>query len=77
MKKKILGSVGVIAIALVVFFTTSTNANNNDTDLLSLLKINTANAECTTSHNVGGGKCLSLSKNCVGDPGNNECDFGW
>lgn len=77
MKKKILGAAGIAAIAVAAFFATNTKANNNDVDLTSLLKINTASAECSSSVGVGGGKCLTLSQICVGDPGNNECDFGW
>jgi len=77
MKKKILGAAGIVAIATVAFFATQSKASNNDVDLTSLLKINTASAECSSSHGFGGGKCLTLSQICVGDPGNNQCDFGW
>lgn len=77
MKKKILGAAGVAAIAAIVFFASKANANNKNIDLSSLVKINTASAECSSSHGFGGGKCLTLSQICVGDPGNSECDFGW
>lgn len=77
MKKKIIGAAGIAALATVVFFASKSNANGNNTDLVSLVKINTASAECTSSHGFGGGKCLSLSGICVGDPGNSQCDFGY
>ncbi|HEX6429945.1 MAG TPA: hypothetical protein VF008_19760 [Niastella sp.] len=77
MKKKILGAASVAAIAAVVFFTSKSNANSNNIDLSSLVKINTASAECSSSHGFGGGKCLSLAQICVGDPWSSECDFGW
>lgn len=77
MKKKIFSVAGVAAIAAVVFFASNSNANNNNIDLKSLVKINTASAECQSSHGFGGGKCLSLAQICVGDPWSSECDFGW
>ncbi|MBO9203842.1 MULTISPECIES: hypothetical protein [Niastella] len=77
MKKKVFSAMGVAAIAAVVFFASKSNANSKNVDLSSLVKINTASAECFSSHGAGGGKCLSLAQFCVGDPGNNECDFGW
>lgn len=77
MKKIIFGATGIAAIATLVFFATNTKANSNNMDLGSLVKINTASAECVTSHGFGDGKCLTLSQLCVGDPGNTECDFGY
>ncbi|MEC5145239.1 hypothetical protein [Chitinophaga sp. 212800010-3] len=77
MKKKILAAAGIAAIATVAFFATKTNANNNSVDLNSLVKINTASAECSNNYGFGGGKCLYFAQICVGDPGNMECDFGW
>ena len=77
MKKKLIGSFCAVAIAAITFFATKTNAGENGIDLTSLVKINSASAECTTRHNVGGGKCLKSVDLCVGDPGNSACDFGW
>ena len=77
MKKKIFGVAAIVAMATFVFVASKSNANSNNVDLSSLVKINTASAECQSSHGFGGGKCLSLAQICVGDPWSSECDFGW
>ncbi|QTD38553.1 hypothetical protein JL193_04500 [Polaribacter batillariae] len=41
--KKIIGIIGVVAIAMTVFF--SSNSGNKNTDLAGLIAMNTANAE--------------------------------
>jgi hypothetical protein len=74
--KKTIGIFGFIALSAGVFFFTNTLevSNSNDVDLDSLISLNTADAECRP-YNWSGGKCLTLSQICVGDPGNTECDF--
>lgn len=75
MYKKLLGLVGVVGVAAAVFFTTNVNENTSNLDLNSLVSVNTANAECTNNGVYTGGKCLSLSGICVGDPQNTQCSF--
>lgn len=77
MRKKILLSVGIVIAAVLAFSVSAKNTNNGSMDLASLVKINTASAECTTEHNVGWGHCIISQQYCVGDPYNPECDFGW
>ena len=44
--KKLTGTLSVVVIAMVMFFSTnSINSSNGDLDLASLIAINTANAE--------------------------------
>ncbi|MCF8716348.1 hypothetical protein JM658_16075 [Joostella atrarenae] len=76
--KKLLGTVGVLTLSMGIYLATNTqvSASSNDLDLTSLVRLNTANAECPSPTPYGGGKCLTLSQICVGDPGNNECRFG-
>jgi hypothetical protein len=74
-KKKLLGLIGLTGVAAAVFFTTSVNKNTSDISLKSLVSVNTANAECTNNGVYTGGKCLTLSQICVGDPGNTQCSF--
>jgi hypothetical protein len=75
MYKKLLGFAGVACVATAVFFSTSVNKNTTDMNLKSLVSVNTANAECTNNGVYTGGKCLTLSQICVGDPGNTQCSF--
>jgi hypothetical protein len=77
MKKKIFGSAVVVAVAALAFVTSGNSQDGNSLSLASLVKINKASAECTNDHDAGGGKCLKSQQICVGDPGNDECDFGW
>lgn len=74
MNKKVLGLLSVVTVSAAIFFTTNVSNNPKDTDLTQMIGLNTANAECKTS-SISNGKCLQLSQICVGDPGNNECDF--
>ncbi len=68
--KKIIGIIGVIAFAMVLFTNTnSTNANTN-LDLADLMNINEANAECFQGHFIDG-KC-SLTGNCYWSAGGVE-----
>ena len=47
--KKLIGIVGVMVIAMAMFFSINVlNGTNSDFDLASLIQMNTANAECIT-----------------------------
>ena len=47
--KKIIGILGVVVIAVAMFFSTNAmNNSNGNFDLASLLALNTANAECNS-----------------------------
>lgn len=77
--KKIVLIAGIVVITIVVLcinVSLNRNGQTGNIDLAQLTVTNQASAECTTSHGFGGGKCL-MAGICVGDPGNNQCDFGW
>jgi hypothetical protein len=74
MYKKAIGFLGLAVVAVGAFLATNTSSSSNATDLTHMVKLNTANAECVSS-STSNGKCLTLSQVCVGDPGNNQCDF--
>lgn len=45
--KKLIGIIGIVALALAMFFSTNTlSSSNGKMDLASLASINTADAEC-------------------------------
>jgi hypothetical protein len=78
MKKKILLALGAIAVAAVLTMNVSIcrDSKTGNVDLVGLTTANQAEAECSNHYGFGGGKCLMIGY-CVGDPWNNECDFGW
>jgi hypothetical protein len=61
--KKLIGVIGVVAIAMTMFFSVNTtNALKGDFNLASFLEVNTANAECgsstCTSYCYPGNQCF-------------------
>lgn len=69
--KKILGVLGAAMIVAAMFFSVNNvNSSNSDTNLASLLSLNSANAECVPDElaSLTPTKCLDISQVCVPDP---------
>ncbi len=71
--KKIIGILGVAAIAVALYF--NVNSVNNNTDLAGLIAINTANAEMTVTIN----DCddAELDDKCSNNGDWPGCDNSW
>lgn len=68
-----IGMFSAMAIAAIAFFATTTSAGENGIDLTSLVKINSASAECCSTA-INNGRC-SFTGNCFANPGGNvDCD---
>ncbi|MDY7396718.1 hypothetical protein UMM65_15830 [Aureibaculum sp. 2210JD6-5] len=66
LKKKIIGILGIAIIAMALFFSTNAiNGSNGEFDLLGLVSMNTANAECNNVTHQPGAYCKNnYEKNC-------------
>lgn len=63
--KKIIGSLGVVIIAVAMFFNTNvTNNSTEDTSLTSLIGLNSANAEEYGGITIGSTDCTCSGSTC-------------
>jgi hypothetical protein len=77
MKIKVIGFLGIAALATGIFFATNAAGNKADVTLNNVVGISDANAECCSGFNNG---YCSFGGNCYGDPtGGGNCDTsaGW
>lgn len=71
--KKVIGILGMVALATGVFFSNNVKADQN-LDIASLVAVNSANAECISNEPLNSGGCATLSQMCFwGRPGS-ACD---
>lgn len=77
--KKLIGIIGVVAIAMTIFFNTnSLNSSTENLDLASLIAINTANAETVLFGCKNGGTYCGGHYDCKSvifstGPGSRKC----
>jgi hypothetical protein len=78
MKIKVIGFLGIVALATGIFFATNASGSKTDVNLNNVIGISNANAECCWG--FPDGRC-SFGGNCFPDPGGTfvNCDstLGW
>lgn len=68
--KKIIGVLGITVIAMAMFFNTNViNSSNRDSNLVSLISMNTANAEdscpCYDTYSLNGSWMITKCNGCT------------